>query len=58
MGGQGDKRFSIAANFTYRSNFQVGLTYLGFFGSPSLDLVHQRLLTDRDQISLTMKYAF
>lgn len=58
VGGQGDKRFSIGANFTYRSNFQIGLTYLGFFGSPSLDLVHQRLLTDRDQISLTMKYAF
>lgn len=58
VGGQGDKRVSLGVNFTYRGNLQIGLTYLGYFGAPSLDLVHQRLLADRDQISLTVKYAF
>lgn len=58
VGGEGDKRFSVGATFTYRSNLQIGLTYLGFLGSPDLTLPTNRLLTDRDQLSLVMKYAF
>lgn len=58
VGGQGDKRFSVSANFTYRSNFQIGLTYLGYLGSADLNLPDARLLVDRDQISLVMKYKF
>lgn len=58
VGGQGDKRYSISANFKYRSNFQIGLNYLGYLGSADLNLPDARLLTDRDQISLVMKYKF
>lgn len=58
VGGQGDKRYSISANFTFRSNLQIGLNYLGYLGSPDLSLPDARLLTDRDQISLVMKYKF
>jgi hypothetical protein len=58
VGGQGDKRVSIGATFTYKSNLQIGLTYLGFLGSPDLSATSNRLLTDRDQLSLVMKYAF
>ncbi|HKR47955.1 MAG TPA: DUF1302 family protein [Paraburkholderia sp.] len=57
-GGQGDKRYSISANFTFRSNFQVGLNYLGYLGSANTSLEDARLLTDRDQVSIVMKYKF
>lgn len=58
VGGEGDRRVSIGATFTYKGNFQIALTYLGFLGSPSLDLVKYRALTDRDQVSLVTKYSF
>ncbi|WP_026354472.1 DUF1302 domain-containing protein [Massilia niastensis] len=58
VGGQGDRRTSIGMTWTYRSNLQIGLTYLGFFGEPNLTLPHNRLLTDRDQLSMVVKYAF
>lgn len=58
VGGQGDKRFSISTNFTYRSNLQIGLNFLGYLGSADLNLPDARLLTDRDQISLVLKYKF
>ncbi len=59
VGGEGDMRASIGANFTYRRNLQVGLTYMGYFGNA--EVVNQRefrALTDRDQLSLVMKYSF
>lgn len=56
--GEGDHRLSIGATMTYRRNFQIGLTYLGYFGKASLDPVRNRLLTDRDQVSLVAKYTF
>ncbi len=59
VGGEGDTRGSISANFTYNRNLQVGLAYMGYFGDP--ETVNQRrvkLLTDRDQLSLVMKYSF
>jgi len=58
VGGEGDRRFSVGATMTYRRNFQVGLTYLGYFGDASLDAKTYRGLVDRDQLSLTMKYSF
>jgi hypothetical protein len=56
--GQGNKSYSISANFTYRNNFQIGFTFLGYLGSPDLNLVDARLLTDRDQIEMVVKYKF
>jgi hypothetical protein len=58
VGGEGDQRYGIGATFTYNGNFSVGVSYLGFLGDPSLDLKSNRLLTDRDQLSVSMKYAF
>lgn len=58
VGGEGDTRYSVGATFTKGGNFAVTLNYLGYLGSPSLDLLTFRPLTDRDQLSLVMKYAF
>lgn len=58
VGGEGDRRLSIGATITYQRNLQVGLTYLGYLGSASLDPVEFRPLTDRDQLSLVVKYSF
>ena len=58
VGGEGDGRASLGATFTYNSNLQVGINYLGFFGKPNLSLIENRLLTDRDQLSMVVKYAF
>ncbi len=58
VGGEGDERYSLGATFTRASNFSVGLTYLGYAGSASLDSKTSRLATDRDQLSVVMKYAF
>jgi len=63
-GVEGDHRLSVGATMTYKRNFQVGLTYLGYFGSANPgrlgvdDIKSFRGLTDRDQLSLTMKYSF
>jgi hypothetical protein len=56
--GEGDHRLSVGATMTYRRNLQIGLTYLGYFGKADLDPVKNRQLTDRDQLSLVMKYTF
>ena len=56
--GEGDHRLSVGATMTYRRNLQVGLTYLGYFGDASLGPVKNRQLTDRDQLSLVVKYTF
>ncbi|MDB5732838.1 MAG: PduX [Variovorax sp.] len=58
VGGEGDARYSVGATFTKGGNFSIGLTYLGFLGKASTDLLTNRLLTDRDQLSLVMKYTF
>ena len=57
VGGQGDARYSLGVTFTKGGNFSIGLTYLGFLGGASTDILNNRLLTDRDQLSLVMKYA-
>ena len=56
--GEGDHRMSLGATMTYRRNLQIGLTYLGYFGDASLDRVKNRQLTDRDQLSMVVKYTF
>ncbi|MBS0370820.1 MAG: DUF1302 family protein [Proteobacteria bacterium] len=59
VGGEGDTRGSIGANFTYNCNFQIGLTCLGYFGkAETVDQKKINLLTDRDPLSLVMKYSF
>lgn len=59
VGGEGDIRYSVGATMTYKGNFQVGLTYLGYEGgAETARLEKQRLLTDRDQLSLVLKYSF
>ena len=58
VGGKGDKRYSIGASFVHRGNLSVGVTYLGYAGGASLDATSNRLLADRDQLSLNMKYSF
>ena len=58
VGGKGDKRYSVGASFTRRGNFSVGVTYQGYAGGASLDATSNRLLADRDQLSLNMKYSF
>ncbi len=58
VGGKGDKRYSVGASFTRRGNLSIGVTYLGYAGSASLDSTANRLIADRDQLSLNMKYSF
>lgn len=63
VGGEGDKRYSVSATFTYNRNFSIGLSYLGYLGEPENGAVPAllksvRQLTDRDQMSLVMKYSF
>ncbi|MEC5214584.1 hypothetical protein RCH06_003149 [Polaromonas sp. CG_9.5] len=58
VGGKGDIRYSLGASFTRRGNFSVGVTYNGYAGGASLDSIDNRLLADRDQLSLNMKYTF
>jgi len=57
-GGEGDKRVSIGATVVYGGNASLNLTYLGFLGGSDLMPKTQRLLADRDQISLNFKYSF
>lgn len=58
VGGEGDKRYSIGATFTYGGNLQLGLNYLGFLGNANVGLKTFRPLTDRDQLSFVAKYSF
>jgi hypothetical protein len=59
VGGEGDHRFGIGADFTHRNGVQVGLNYLTYLGDADWDEpFEERKLTDRDNISLTVKYAF
>ncbi|MGH8461250.1 MAG: DUF1302 domain-containing protein [Stenotrophobium sp.] len=53
--GQGDQRLSVATNFIYLQNFQVGVGYNAFLGSPNLV---QRPYADRDYAAINLKYSF
>lgn len=58
VGGKGDTRFSVGAVFTRRGNFSIGVTYAGYAGGASLDPTANRLVADRDQLSVNLKYSF
>ncbi|MBP6763100.1 MAG: DUF1302 family protein, partial [Thauera sp.] len=57
-GGQGERSFSIGAAMTYNQNLSFELTYLDFLGNANLDMRREKALTDRDQLSLVVKYSF
>jgi hypothetical protein len=59
-GGEGDKRYSLGATMLWRSNLSLNLTYLGFLGDPEPNGTSEKFrpLTDRDQLSLVVKYSF
>ncbi len=57
-GGKGDKRYSVGASFIRGGNLSIGVTYLGFAGGASTDSLENRVVADRDQLSLNMKYSF
>jgi hypothetical protein len=60
--GQGDYRFSIAANLQYLSNLQFGIGYNLFFGSASKNIgassLKQNPYVDRDYLTFNLKYSF
>jgi hypothetical protein len=58
VGGKGDARYSIGATFTRQGNLSIGVNYLGYLGGASLDPRTERKLSDRNQLSLIVKYAF
>ena len=58
VGGEGDKRYSVGATFVRKGNMSVNFTYLGYLGDASLDPLRNRPLTDRDQLSMNLKYSF
>lgn len=58
VGGEGDKRYSLGASFVYKGNLALGVSYFGYLGGASLDMKTNRLLADRDYLSVTMKYTF
>lgn len=57
-GGEGDHRYSIGATMVHKGNMSVNVTYLGYLGKASLDAKNNRVMTDRDQLSVTLKYSF
>ncbi|MGI9273790.1 MAG: DUF1302 domain-containing protein [Endozoicomonas sp.] len=44
---------SVGANFTYKTSLQAGISYSAYFGS-----AEDNKLTDRDFVSLNLKYSF
>ena len=54
--GRDEKRLTLGADFKYLGNFSVGLTYVGYYGSPSI--ANGRTMADRDYVSLSAKYTF
>ena len=55
LAGQGDRRFSVGANFKYLSNLELGVSYNAFLGKA--DPVN-RPLADRDYVAFNAKYSF
>lgn len=54
--GMDERRLTLTANFIYLRNFNVGLTYVDYIGSPNI--AAGRLLADRDYVSLNFKYTY
>ena len=57
LGSKGDKILAISTEFT-RENLQLSASYVNWLGKPSTDDFGSRILTDRDFVSLGVKYTF
>ncbi|NGY05693.1 DUF1302 domain-containing protein [Solimonas terrae] len=53
--GDGDMRASVAGNFTYLQNLQIGASYNAFLGSAN---AAKRPYADRDYMAINLKYSF
>lgn len=54
--GQGDKRMSLGATFKYLGNLELNTTYTAYLYSA--DPTRNRMLADRDYLTLSVKYSF
>ncbi len=57
LGGKGDKILGVSTEFT-RGNLQLSASYVNWLGKASTDDFGSRVLTDRDFISMGVKYTF
>ena len=57
LGGKGDKILAVSTEFT-RGNLQLRADYVNWLGKPSKDDFGARVLTDRDFVSVGVKYTF
>jgi len=59
IGGEGDHRLSVGADFIHRSGLEVGVSYLAYLGGVEVDNpVKERRLADRDYVSLTVSKSW
>ena len=54
-GVQGDRRVSVGTTFKYLGNLEVGLTYIGYLGSPDPIMTP---FADRSYATASVKYTF
>lgn len=54
--GQGDKRMSVGATFKYLGNLELNTTYVAYLYTS--DPTRNRMLGDRDYLTLSAKYSF
>ncbi|MBV0934563.1 DUF1302 domain-containing protein [Marinobacterium weihaiense] len=54
--GRDEKRLTLGADFEYLGNMQLGLTWVNYLSSASLE--KKRMMSDRDYVSLSAKYTF
>ena len=57
LGGKGDKILAVSTEFT-KGNLQLRADYVNWLGKPSKDDFGSRVLTDRDFVSVGVKYTF
>jgi hypothetical protein len=57
LGSKGDKILGVSTEFT-RGNLQLSANYVNWLGKPSTDDFGSRILTDRDFVSVGVKYTF
>lgn len=57
LGSKGDKILAVSTEFT-RGNLQLRADYVNWLGKPSTDDFGSRILTDRDFVSVGVKYTF
>jgi hypothetical protein len=55
LAGNGDRRASIGATFTYLQRLALSLSYNAYFGTPDYT---ERPQADRDNVSFSAKYGF